>query len=76
MQRRRGQNKKYGCRGIKLQVLSHTAGYAEDVLSYQAVDNGMAEAVAKNPTPFAAFAHLPMADSFDVASTSSASKEP
>ncbi|KAH7239834.1 hypothetical protein B0J15DRAFT_569289 [Fusarium solani] len=57
-----GRIKSMDAGGIKLQVLSHTAGYAEDVLSYQAVNNDMAEAVAKNPTRFAAFAHLPMAD--------------
>ncbi|KAI8652126.1 2-amino-3-carboxymuconate-6-semialdehyde decarboxylase [Fusarium sp. Ph1] len=57
-----GRIRRMDAGGIEFQVLSHTAGYTEDTLNYKAVNNDMADAVAKNPTRFAAFAHLPMAD--------------
>ncbi|VUC27838.1 unnamed protein product [Clonostachys rosea] len=47
---------------ISMQILSHTAGYAADTVHYAEVNDEMATAVAANPTRFAAFAHLPMAD--------------
>lgn len=58
----KGRVAKMDATGIDMQVLSVTAGYGSDTVSYAAVNDEMAEKIKAYPSRFAGFCNLPMID--------------